>query len=164
MRDEFERSVEHYAEILFQGRHHAQRAFATCVAEHPDPVPYILALMDLVRRAERARAWFAKHGPCWCQPLPLYWYDEQETIICSGDFSRHLVVYYAGSLQHLKFDYLTHPLFYDYARGVMAHPDCPIDLRADEDTLTNFPPKELAGLGDELIWSPGRGRRTLAAA
>src|SRR5262245_66568328 len=24
-----------------------------------------------------------------------------------------------------NFDYLEHPLGYDYARGVMAHPDCP---------------------------------------
>ena len=128
----------------------------------------MIALIDLVRRAERAHAWFAKHGPCSCQPLPLYWYDEQETIICSGDFSRHLVVYYAGSLQRFKFDYLTHPLFFDYARGVMARPDCPIDLRDDEDAQQEFPPKELAGLDSELIWSPERAQggkaRTLPAA
>jgi hypothetical protein len=150
---QFERSVEQYAETLFQGRDHADRVFTACVAEHHDPVPYLLALMDMVQRAERARAWFAKHGPSEYQPLPLYWYDEQETIICSGDFSRHLVVYYAGSLQRSKFDYLKHPLFFDYARGVMAERDCPIDLARDKDALAEFPPKPLPGLHG-LIWSP----------
>ena len=45
--------------------------------------------------------------------------DEHETILCSSFFHRHLVGYYSYSLQGRDFDYLGHPLFFDYARGVM---------------------------------------------
>jgi hypothetical protein len=62
-------------------------------------------------------------------------------------------VYYANSLQQRKFDYLQHPLFYDYARGVMAHPECPDYLRGDRQLLAEFPPKPLPGL-DGVCWRP----------
>jgi hypothetical protein len=42
------------------------------------------------------------------------------------------------------------------ACGVMAHPECPIDLRDDEDALAEFPPKPLPGLRGDLIWSSAR--------
>ena len=63
--------------------------------------PMLMQLLDLASRAVRARIWFGQHVPCRYQPLPLFHYDEMETIMCSGDFSRHLVVYYSNSLQRL---------------------------------------------------------------
>jgi hypothetical protein len=119
--------------------------------KHPE---CYLELQDLAARAERARAWFARHAPEWCQPLPLLLYDEHETILCGGDWPRHLVMYYAGSLQQRKFDYLEHPPFYDYARGVLADPECPSHLRGDPELLAEFPPKPLPGLVDGVCWRP----------
>jgi hypothetical protein len=66
-----------------------------------------------------------------------------------------LVVYYTNSLRGLNFDYLTHPLFFDYARGVLAHPQCPDHLRDEEELLAEFPPKPLPGL-DGVDWRPPR--------
>ena len=88
-----------------------------------------MRLLDLADRAKRARVWFARHVPCRFQPLPLVFYDEQEDALCSGDLHRHLVVYYSYSLRGQGFDYLKHPLFFDYGRGLLADPDCPIDLQ-----------------------------------
>jgi hypothetical protein len=150
---EFQHGVEYYADMLFTGRV-GQNAFTACLREHPDPTECYMQLLDLVARALRARAWFARHVPCRLQPLPLVHYDEQEKIFCSGDFPRHLVAYYSCSLQRLNFNYLKHPLFYDYARGVMAHPDGPSYLQDDPELLAEFPPKPLPGLVDGIHWQP----------
>jgi hypothetical protein len=89
--------------------------------------------------ALQTQAWFGKQGPAWAQPLPLVHYAEQEKILCSSDLPRHLVVYYANSLQRLAFKYLEHPLFFDYARGVMCHPDGPTYLPGDPQLLASAP-------------------------
>jgi hypothetical protein len=149
-----EREFQRYVERLFSGVV-GESAFAMCSREQPNPGAYHMRLVDLACRAVRARAWFAKQGPSWCQPLPLVYYDEQEKILCSGDFARHLVVYYTNSLRGLNFDYLTHPLLFDYARGVLAHPQCPDHLRDEEELLAEFPPKPLPGL-DGVDWRPPR--------
>jgi hypothetical protein len=83
------------------------------------PLDYIIKLKRRVHDAMQTQAWFGKQGAAWAQPLPLVHYGEQEKILCSSDLPRHLVVYYANSLQRLAFKYLEHPLFFDYARGVM---------------------------------------------
>ena len=135
--------------MLFTG---SQNAFVACLREQPD---CFMQLMDLASRALRARAWFARHVPCRYQPLPLVHYDEQEKIMCSGDFHRHLTVHYAHSLQRQNFDYLRHPSFYDYGLGVMAHPDGRASyLWDDKDLLLEFPPKPLPGLYDGVHWRP----------
>jgi hypothetical protein len=163
LKEACERQFEHYVEMLFTSRGRAEKAFTACLREHPEPAGCYMRLHDLACRAERAVAWFARHGPCEFQPLPLF-DDEQEKIICGGDLSRHLVVYYTNSLRQLEFDYLTHPLFFDYARGVMAHPDGPDHLLHMPEVLLDFPPKELPGLVDGFNWLPPDRMGTAAAA
>src|SRR5262249_5708604 len=85
----------------------------------PFPIDDIPKLKLLVRAALRARAWFSRQGPAWAHPLPLS-EDERESLLCGSYFHRHLVVFYSYSLQARDFDYLAHPLLYDYARGAMA--------------------------------------------
>jgi len=107
-----------------------------------------------VRNALRARAWFLRQGPAWARPLPLS-EDEHENILCSGFFHRHLVTYYSYSLQARDFDYLGHPLFFDFARGVMASAHVgERGLREDPQLLEEFPPKELPGLDEQGRWRP----------
>ena len=150
----FERGIERFANLLFcEGE---KKAVAACLREHPDPTEGYMRLQDLANRAERARIWFSQHGaPCWCQPLPIS-YDEQENILCSSYMLRHMLIYYTRSLRRLGFDFLKHPLFYDYARGVMAHPDGPEYLLTDAECLAQFPPRMLpTGCLDEgVYWSP----------
>jgi hypothetical protein len=83
----------------------------------------------------------------------LVFYDEQEDALCSGDLHRHLVVYYSYSLRGQGFNYLKHPLFFDYGRGLLADPDCPIDLQDNRELMSDFPPKVLPGLAG-IYWSP----------
>ena len=67
-------------------------------------------------RAEAAREWFALHGPPDMQPLPLE-YGERERL--KDGTPHHILAWYARSLALQCYDFLTHPLFYDYACGVM---------------------------------------------
>ena len=80
--------------------------------------------------------------------------DEHEKILCSGFFHRHLVAYYSYSLQGRDFDYLGHPLFFDYARGAMAAHLGEVGLQTDRKLLAEFPPKEFPGLDDQGRWRP----------
>jgi hypothetical protein len=108
----------------------------------------------VVRAALRARAWFYRQGPIWAQPLPLC-EAERENIFCSGYFHRHLVAHYSASLQARDFDYLEHPLFGDYARGLLAAGVGQVGLLEDEPgLLREFPPKPLPGLDAQGRWRP----------
>lgn len=148
---EFERGIERYAEMLFSGCvGENQNAFQACLREHPDGY---VQLLDLAERAMRACGWFARHCACRYQPLPLVFYDEQEHILCGGDLHRHLVVYYSYSLRGQGFDYIKHPGFYEYGRGLLADPDCPSELQGDKELMRDFPPKVLPGLKG-IHWSP----------
>jgi hypothetical protein len=114
---EFERGIERFANLLFCGG--AEKAIAACLREHADPTEVYMRLLDLDNRAKRARSWHAKHTPCWCQPLPIS-YDEQESILCSSYMLRHMLVYYTGSLRQLGYNFLKHPSFLSFACGMMA--------------------------------------------
>lgn len=154
LQQKFEVEVERYVSMLFENCVGAD-AFEACLREQSAPIPYIRKLLEVMDAAERARDWFSRHGPSHLQPLPLVHCDEQEKILCSGDMDRHLVVHYSNSLQHSKYNYLEHPLFFDYARGVVALPDeiqASYGLSSDE-LLAEFPPKPLLGL-DGFIWHP----------
>ena len=65
-----------------------------------------------------------------------------------------MMVYYTYSLRRLGYDYLKHPSFFDYACGVMAHPDGPDYLLSDTECLAEFPAKVLPGLVDGIHWRP----------
>ena len=146
----FERGIERYANLLFcEG---PEKAVAACLREHPDPTEAYMRLLDLDTRAKRARIWHSKHTPCWCQPLPIR-DDEQENILCSGYFHRHLVAYYSYSLRAQGFNYLKHPSFVRYSSGLLADPDCPTDLQDNAELMLDFPPQRLPGLVG-IYWSP----------
>ena len=117
------------------------------------PIDDIPKLKHLVRNALRARAWFRRQSPAWAQPLPLS-EDERENLFCSGYFHRHLVAFYSYSLQARDYDYLGHPLFFDFARGAMAAHLGEACLWDDRELLAEFPPKPLPGLDELGRWRP----------
>jgi hypothetical protein len=152
---EVERGIERFAEMLFTGCE-GVNPFEACLREHPDPAEGYMQLLDLAERVQRARRWFARNAPCRYQPLPLVHYDEQEKILCSSDMHRHLVVYYSYSLRRQGFNYLKHPLLGDYARGLLADPDCPDYLKGNAELLADFPPRMLptGRLDEGIYWRP----------
>src|SRR5258708_11523446 len=90
-----EAELERYVEMQFLNRSGGK----ACMREQADSLPYLLELCEWTCRAVDARSWFGRYGPAHLQPLPLVYYDEQETILCGGDMARHLVVHYSNSLQ-----------------------------------------------------------------
>jgi hypothetical protein len=151
LQEQFESALEGYVWTLFENTPTA--AIEKCLREQPNPVPYIAKLMEWVGAAEAAREWFERHGPAHLQPLP---FCVEENLLCSGDCDRHVLMHYGISLRYSKFNYLEHPLFFDYARGVAAMPDEFVKysgLGADE-LLAEYPPKPLPGLGRDLRWRP----------
>jgi hypothetical protein len=107
------------------------------------------------RRARFARKWFADNGPPDIQPLPLG-YDERESL--KGGGVPHILAWYARSLACRKYDVLEHPLFDDYARGVMASEYAPDFITKNEELRQRFPPLLLKGLGPGLCWKPPEER------
>jgi hypothetical protein len=109
--------------------------------------------MQAAWRALLARQWFAETGPRGAPPLPLS-YEEREKLKIGGPF--HIEAWFAESLRcHDEYDYETHPLFDEYARGVMASPYAPDFIKQDQELLKHYPPRALPGLGPGLVWQPG---------
>lgn len=115
-----------------------------------DDVP---TLVRLNRGGLHARAWFGKHGPADVQPLPL---SDREIIavFCTDESLPVLVGEYSLSLRARDYDYLGHPLFFDYVRGRMADPRTPDCLRDDPKLQREFPEKPLIGLDKHGRWRP----------
>src|SRR4029077_8346587 len=82
-----EHELERYVEMMFSAG--SESALAACLRELADPIECYFQLADLDNRAKQARAWFAKREPCRFQPLPLVYYNEQETVMCGSNLPRH---------------------------------------------------------------------------
>jgi hypothetical protein len=101
-------------------------------------------------RALTSREWFAQHVPSDAPPLPLSYYDRE--CLKSGGLP-HIVAWYARSLEARDYIVDGHPLFEEYARGVMASPLAPDFIKEDKHLQARFPPRPLPGLGSGLYWS-----------
>jgi hypothetical protein len=111
----------------------------------------IKPMKKLARAALLARKWFADNGPPDIQPLPLS-YGDREELKAGG--APHILAWYARSLACRNYDVLEHPLFDDYARGVMASEFAPDFITKKEKLRQRFPPRLLKGLGPGLCWQP----------
>jgi hypothetical protein len=88
------------------------------------------------------------NSPADLQPLPLS-PGEREGLKLGG--APHILAWFARSLEALNYNYLEHPPFCDYARGVIASEHAP-DFIKKEHLLKRFPPRPLDGLGPALCW------------
>src|SRR5262245_52405200 len=102
-------------------------------------------------RGKVARYWFSLSAPPDAPALPLS-YKKRENLKSGG--LPHLVAWFAESLEAGNYQWWVHPLFDDYARGVLASPFAPDFIKEDEPLRERFPPTPLNGLGPDLIWSP----------
>jgi hypothetical protein len=116
---------------------------------YPIDNEYIVGILkERTRRALAARAWFAVTGPAWAQPLPISHNVQYEH---SGG-REEMLDHFMSSLINANWDYKVHPVFFDFACGVMAHPAAPDYLREDPELLQEFPPAPLVGLSEGLGW------------
>ena len=104
-----------------------------------------------VCRALAAREWFRQHAPPWAPELPLSSSDIGK-LIRSKSPAIALVGYFAASLAACNWDIEKHPAFQIYAAGAMASEFAPTRIRTDPKLLKEFSPRELAGVGEGLIW------------
>jgi hypothetical protein len=111
---------------------------------------------ERARRALEARDWFAHHGPPDAPPLPLS-YGDREDLKRGG--LPHLVAWFARSLAARVYNYREHPLFDDYAAGVLASPDAPDFITKNEELRRRFPPRPLEGLDGGMYWDPPKLRK-----
>jgi hypothetical protein len=112
----------------------------------------VAILKERTRRALAARAWFTVTGPAWAQPLPISRTDI-DNVRCECDGGREeLLGHFVSSLINTNWDYRTHPVFFDFACGVMASAHAPEHLREDPELLQEFPPVPLVGLSKDLGW------------
>jgi hypothetical protein len=142
-----------YVDELVANHERGRIVVATPIFCGPLPVNAAPKIKLLVRHARACRAWFARHGPCWAQPLPLHQLERINFFI-SDSLPLHLVALYARSLQGRDFDYLTHPQLFDYCRAVMADPRTREYLREDPGLRAEFPAKPIAGLDAQGRWRP----------
>jgi hypothetical protein len=100
-------------------------------------------------RALMAREWFAQHAPPNAPLLPLS-YQARERMKSGG--LPHIVAWFARSLEARNYNVDGHPLFEEYAKGVMASRYAPEFITKDRHLQTQFPPCPLSGLGPGLYW------------
>ena len=150
--------AEYQAQCLVDGLFRANAARHGEICEWPVIGGHYVSGIDQIEekretavRAVLARDGFAHNGPPDVQPLPLS-YDEREDMKVGG--LKHLVAWFARSLECLDWKFWEHPSFDDYARGVMASDETPYFIKKDEELQRRFPPRTLSGLGSGLCWKP----------
>jgi len=83
--------------------------------------------------------------------LPLG-YFEREDMKKGG--VKHVLAWYARSLEALEYDVTLHPSFGDYASGVMASEVRHDFINNDSFMQKHYPPRKLIGLDRNFLWSP----------
>jgi len=147
------REFEQHVDALVNHHKHGHILVVSPIFTGSFSIDNVPKLKRLVHNALRARAWFARQGPPWAQPLPL---SEAEYVafFLSDSAPLYLVGMYSRSLQARDYDFLGHPLLFDYARGVMANPRIRACLRNDPEMQREFPERPLVGLDDRGRWRP----------
>jgi hypothetical protein len=143
--------IQKYVDRLFKANRKESYADIPIIGGHYCPgKDNIKPLKRKACTALTAREWFYENGPADLQPLPLS-YNDREDLKLGG--APHILAWFARSLEALNYNYLEHPPFCDYARGVMASEHAP-DFIRKEHLLKRFPPRPLDGLGPALVWEP----------
>jgi hypothetical protein len=109
--------------------------------DHSEFIPMILAALV-------ARERFRREAPGW-PPLPLH---ENDIELLKGDDRPQIQVVglFGDSWKYTGWD-KRHPLFCDYASGLLACDYAPDEIRNDRSLQKEFPPLPLAGLCDESL-------------
>jgi hypothetical protein len=107
-----------------------------------------------------AREWFAANGPPDAPPLPFS-HDVDSYRDARG--LKGVVGFYARSLERVGYDLRNHPLFDDFARGLMAINTGLWGIERDKDLKRRFPPRPLQGMTRSAFWAPPEEHEELVA-
>jgi hypothetical protein len=105
--------------------------------------------------ALEARDWFEAQRPPDAPELPLglrHCIDVRDDAIISENWIACLVSRFGESVAHREYRTEGHPLFEEFARGLMASDMWPDEMHKDPDLLRRYPPKPLPGL-EHGVWS-----------
>jgi hypothetical protein len=103
-----------------------------------------------------ARDWFEAQRPPDAPELPLGMRNciqARDQAIIKSDWIACLVSRFADSVARREYRTEGHPLFEEFARGLMASDMWPDEMHKDPDLLRRYPPKPLPGL-KHGVWSP----------
>jgi hypothetical protein len=126
---------------------------------------------EAARRALRAREWFKFNGPADAQPFPIS-HDEREALK-GTELLRHIVKWYARSLDSLNYDFNQHPPFADYVSGVLWEAELPVggfvhlpNYPSEQlvELKKRFPPRMLKGMSQGATWLPPKKHREAMAS
>jgi hypothetical protein len=107
-------------------------------------------------KALLARDWFEAQRPPDAPELPLglrNCIDLRDEAIIAENWIAYVVSRFGESIAHRGYRTEGHPLFEEFARGLMASDMWPDEMHKDPDLLRRYPPKPLPGL-KHGIWSP----------
>jgi hypothetical protein len=111
----------------------------------------------IANKALLARAWFEAQRPPDAPELPLGCRNcaalKREAII-NADHIGYLVAWFGTSVMCHDYHTEGHPLFDEFARGVLASGLIPDEIGKDPDLLRRYPPERLPGLTGALVWVP----------
>jgi hypothetical protein len=105
--------------------------------------------------ALEARDWFETQRPADAPELPLglrNCIDVRDEAIIKSDWIAYLVSRFGESIARHEYRTEGHPLFEEFARGLMASDMWPDEMHKDPDLLRRYPPKPLPGLRHG-VWS-----------
>ena len=119
----------------------------------------VLAQKRAATDALLAMVHFAMTAPADAQPLPLTQAKREERKSFANPLG-YMVALYARSLACCDYKLEGHPEFDEYARGALACPYLPEQVREDPVLRQRFPPQPIPGFGPGAIWRGSRGRRT----
>jgi hypothetical protein len=145
--------VEAYVEDTFNNAPHERRENPVVSwGDFAGPFEELERYKEPAKRAVLARRWHAVNGPQDrdVQPLPLGW-SERSDVNQSG--AGGILRWYARSLANFAYDIQRHPLFHDYACGILAVQKEGSQLL--DELRDRFPPRELPGLDRATFnWEP----------
>jgi hypothetical protein len=134
--------------------------------------------MEIARRALYARKWHAESGPPDLQPLPIS-ARELDAAHLRETLLHYILAKFARSMNrnHLhpdrKFEGIEHPIFAEYAAGVLWEEELPVggfaglpDYGAEQllELKKRFPPRMLKGMSPGLTWLPPDEHREAIAS
>lgn len=100
--------------------------------------------------ALEAQEWYAAQKPPDAPDLPLKPFEREK--LKGKRPLDYVVSLFARSLANQDYHLDSHPDFELYVRGVLASGLIPDFIRDDPGLLQRYPPKQLKGLGNGLIW------------
>src|SRR6266436_4078062 len=91
---------------------------------------------DEAHRALLAREWFRFNGPADVQPLPISIHERES--LHGHRLLRHILKWYARSLEGRNYDFDEHPPFAEYVSGVLWEAEL---AEGSFVALPNYPPE-----------------------